>query len=84
MIRLISLFYVQLTALVAKTTNLQKIPFAWHIMPSEDYERQVKAKGDMKRFDFMHMIQVFMTLHCGHSINVMTRRFLGFNLTELQ
>ncbi|XP_042351168.1 histamine N-methyltransferase-like [Plectropomus leopardus] len=45
-------------ALVAKTTNLQKIPFAWHIMHSENYERQVKAKGDMKRFDFIHMIQM--------------------------
>lgn len=55
-------FIVPLIALVAKTTNLQKIPFAWHIMNSEDYEKQVKAKGDMKRFDFIHMIQVFMTL----------------------
>ncbi|XP_049905105.1 histamine N-methyltransferase A-like isoform X1 [Epinephelus moara] len=45
-------------ALVAKTTNLQKIPFAWHIMHSEDYERQVKAKRDMKKFDFIHMIQM--------------------------
>ncbi|KAG8000764.1 Carnosine N-methyltransferase 2 [Nibea albiflora] len=45
-------------ALVAKTSNLQKIPFVWHIMNSEDYERQVKAKGDMKRFDFIHMIQM--------------------------
>ncbi|XP_031137583.2 histamine N-methyltransferase-like [Sander lucioperca] len=45
-------------ALVAKTTNLQKIPFAWYIMHSEDYERQVKEKGDMKTFDFIHMIQM--------------------------
>uniref|UniRef100_A0A4W6DEX8 Histamine N-methyltransferase n=1 Tax=Lates calcarifer TaxID=8187 RepID=A0A4W6DEX8_LATCA len=45
-------------ALVAKTTNLQKIPFAWHIMISEDYEKQMKAEGDMKRFDFIHMIQM--------------------------
>ncbi|TKS67460.1 Histamine N-methyltransferase [Collichthys lucidus] len=45
-------------ALVAKTTNLQKIPFVWHIMSSEDYERQVKSKGDMKRFDFIHMVQM--------------------------
>lgn len=45
-------------ALVAKTTDLQKIPFAWHIMNSGDYEKQVKAKGDMKRFDFIHMIQL--------------------------
>lgn len=45
-------------AVVAKTTNLQKIPFAWHIMSSEGYEREVKAKGDMKRFDFIHMVQM--------------------------
>nr|XP_046260171.1 histamine N-methyltransferase-like [Scatophagus argus] len=45
-------------ALVAKTPNLQKIPFAWHIMNSEDYESQVKAKGDIKKFDFIHMIQM--------------------------
>ncbi|XP_042282988.1 histamine N-methyltransferase A-like [Thunnus maccoyii] len=45
-------------ALVAKTANLQKIPFVWHIMKSEEYEKQVKAKGDMKRFDFINMIQM--------------------------
>ncbi|KAM9385563.1 histamine N-methyltransferase-like [Pholidichthys leucotaenia] len=45
-------------ALVAKTTNIQKIPFAWHTMSSEDYEKQVKAKGDVKKFDFIHMIQM--------------------------
>ncbi|XP_040913688.1 histamine N-methyltransferase A-like [Toxotes jaculatrix] len=45
-------------ALVAKTTNLQKTPFAWHIMNSEDYEEEVKSKGDMKRFDFIHMVQM--------------------------
>uniref|UniRef100_A0A3Q2QLM6 Histamine N-methyltransferase n=1 Tax=Fundulus heteroclitus TaxID=8078 RepID=A0A3Q2QLM6_FUNHE len=45
-------------ALVAKTPNLEKIQFSWHIMPSEDYEKQVKAKGDLKKFDFIHMIQM--------------------------
>lgn len=45
-------------ALVAKTSSLQKIPFAWHIMNSEGYEKQVKAKGEMKKFDFIHMIQM--------------------------
>lgn len=46
-------------ASVAKIANLQKIPFGWHIMHSEDYEKQVKAKGDVKKFDFIHMIQVY-------------------------
>ncbi|XP_072253399.1 histamine N-methyltransferase-like [Leuresthes tenuis] len=45
-------------ALVAKTANLQKIPFSWHIMASEDYAKEVKAKRDMKRFDLIHMIQM--------------------------
>ncbi|XP_068428992.1 histamine N-methyltransferase A-like [Clinocottus analis] len=45
-------------ALIAKTTNLQKIPFAWHLMTSQNYEKQSKAKGDMKKFDFIHMIQM--------------------------
>ncbi|XP_068594110.1 histamine N-methyltransferase-like [Cebidichthys violaceus] len=45
-------------ALVAKTSNLQKISFAWHFMSSENYEKQVKANGDMKKFDFIHMVQM--------------------------
>ncbi|XP_074515857.1 histamine N-methyltransferase-like [Sebastes fasciatus] len=49
-------------ALVAKTTNLQTIPFAWHFMKSEDYEMEVKAKGDMKRFDFIHMVHMIYFL----------------------
>lgn len=53
---------IQLTesfkALVANTANLQKIPFTWHIMNSEDYEKQENAKEDKKKFDFIHMIHV--------------------------
>uniref|UniRef100_A0A8C6WVS4 Histamine N-methyltransferase n=1 Tax=Neogobius melanostomus TaxID=47308 RepID=A0A8C6WVS4_9GOBI len=45
-------------ALVAKTPNLKAVPFDWHIMPSEDYMKQAKAKGDMKKFDFINMIQM--------------------------
>lgn len=45
-------------ALVAKTDSLQKIPFGWNIMSSEDYVKQVKTKGEMKKFDFIHMIQM--------------------------
>lgn len=45
-------------ALVAKTPKLQKIPFTWHLMRSEDFEKQVKAKGGKKKFDFIHMIQM--------------------------
>ncbi|XP_068451311.1 histamine N-methyltransferase A-like [Clinocottus analis] len=45
-------------ALIAKNTNLQKIPFAWHLMSSEDYEKQVKAQGDLKKYDFIQMVQM--------------------------
>ncbi|KAM8855500.1 histamine N-methyltransferase A-like isoform 2-T3 [Spinachia spinachia] len=45
-------------ALVAKTPNLQKIPFTWHLMTSENYEKQVKAKGGAKKFDFIQMVQM--------------------------
>lgn len=50
--------FFSLAALVEKTPNLEKIPFAWNIMHSGDYEKAVQAKGNMKKFDFIHMIQV--------------------------
>ncbi|KAF6723404.1 Histamine N-methyltransferase A [Oryzias melastigma] len=49
-------------ALVAKSPQIQKIPFSWHPMSSEDYEKMVKAKGDAKKFDFIHMIQFYHSL----------------------
>ncbi|XP_077392854.1 histamine N-methyltransferase A-like isoform X2 [Festucalex cinctus] len=42
-------------ALLAKTDNLEKIPFTWHVMLSEDYRKQVK---NVKKYDFIHMIQM--------------------------
>ncbi|KAJ0069997.1 hypothetical protein NL108_000235, partial [Boleophthalmus pectinirostris] len=45
-------------ALVGKTANLKNVPFQWHIMPSEDYVKQVKATEHVKKFDFIHMIQM--------------------------
>nr|XP_057938338.1 histamine N-methyltransferase-like [Doryrhamphus excisus] len=44
--------------LVMKTDNLQKIPFVWHTMPSEEYIEKAKGRGDVKTFDFIHMIQM--------------------------
>lgn len=53
---------VQLTdsfkALVASTASLQEIPFTWHTMNNEEYEKKAKAEEDMKKFDFIHMIHV--------------------------
>uniref|UniRef100_A0A3B3ZIV4 Histamine N-methyltransferase n=1 Tax=Periophthalmus magnuspinnatus TaxID=409849 RepID=A0A3B3ZIV4_9GOBI len=45
-------------ALVAKTANLKNVQFHWHIMSSEDYEKQVKAVEHVKKFDLIHMIQM--------------------------
>ncbi|XP_028289480.1 histamine N-methyltransferase A-like [Parambassis ranga] len=45
-------------ALVAKTANLEKVTFDWHIINSEDYLKQVNVIGDAKKFDFIHMIQM--------------------------
>ncbi|KAM9804914.1 uncharacterized protein ACB057_006791 [Neosynchiropus ocellatus] len=45
-------------ALVKKTPGVQKVPFNWHVMHSEDYVKQEKAKADAKKFDFIHMIQM--------------------------
>lgn len=45
-------------ALVAKTPNLQKIPFTWHPMTCAEYETMVKDKKEAKRFDLVHMIQM--------------------------
>lgn len=47
-----------LTALVTNNRNLENVPFTWHIMTSQEYESQVKAKNHTKTFDFIHMIQV--------------------------
>lgn len=43
-------------ALVAKTDNFT-VPFHWHITTSEDYMKKAKKKGDVKKFDFIHLIQ---------------------------
>lgn len=51
--------YFCLKALLAKTSSLEKINFTWYNTTSENYEKQVKEKGEAKRFDFIHMIQVF-------------------------
>ncbi|XP_075887299.1 histamine N-methyltransferase-like [Nelusetta ayraudi] len=45
-------------ALISKTPNLQKIPFVWNSMRSEEYMSRVKATGDVKKFDFIHMIHM--------------------------
>ncbi|XP_076015201.1 histamine N-methyltransferase-like [Genypterus blacodes] len=45
-------------ALVSKTPNLKKIPFVWHSVTTDGYMTVANAKGDMKKYDFIHMIQM--------------------------
>ncbi|XP_076015307.1 histamine N-methyltransferase-like [Genypterus blacodes] len=44
--------------LLSNNEPLKKIPFVWHSMTCEDYAKEVKAKEDMKKFDFIHMVQM--------------------------
>ncbi|XP_048342576.1 histamine N-methyltransferase-like isoform X1 [Sphaerodactylus townsendi] len=43
---------------VAKTSNLENIKFSWHKETSLEYESRMKASGDVKKWDFIHMIQM--------------------------
>lgn len=45
-------------ASLAKTAQLGSVPFSWHATTSENYIQQTKANGNVKRFDFIHMIQM--------------------------
>lgn len=62
-------FHLPLTELVSKTPNLEKIPIVWNVMKSEEYVSQVKATGDVKKFNLIHMIHVrahhFDLICCG-------------------
>ncbi|XP_054825869.1 histamine N-methyltransferase-like isoform X1 [Eublepharis macularius] len=42
----------------AKTSNLENIKFTWHKETSSEYESRTKANGDMKKWGFIHMIQM--------------------------
>ncbi|KAK7940002.1 hypothetical protein WMY93_003328 [Mugilogobius chulae] len=45
-------------ALVAKTASLKNVQFQWHIMTSEDYIKKVQEVQPLKKYDFIHMIQM--------------------------
>ncbi|XP_076015185.1 histamine N-methyltransferase-like [Genypterus blacodes] len=51
-------YHICLVELLSNTEHLQKIPFAWHNMIAEDYMKEVNGKEDLKRFDFIHLVQV--------------------------
>ncbi|XP_006894508.1 PREDICTED: histamine N-methyltransferase-like [Elephantulus edwardii] len=49
---------VKYKELVAKTSNLENIKFAWHKETSSEYQNRMKEGKDLKKWDFIHMIQM--------------------------
>ncbi|XP_077791852.1 histamine N-methyltransferase-like isoform X2 [Podarcis muralis] len=43
---------------VAKTENLENIKFSWHKETSLEYESRMKASKEVKKWNFIHMIQM--------------------------
>lgn len=44
--------------LVAKTSNLENIKFAWHKETASEYQHRVMEEKVLQKWDFIHMIQV--------------------------
>ncbi|XP_004478324.1 histamine N-methyltransferase [Dasypus novemcinctus] len=44
--------------LVAKTSNLENIKFAWHKETSSEYQNKMMEKKEFQKWDFIHMIQM--------------------------
>ncbi|XP_027957123.1 histamine N-methyltransferase isoform X2 [Eumetopias jubatus] len=44
--------------LVAKTSNLENIKFAWHKETSSEYQNRIIEKKEFQKWDFIHMIQM--------------------------
>ena len=57
--------------LVAKTSNLENIKFAWHKETSSEYQNRMMQKKELQKWDFIHMIQVrniYCYIHSGKRI----------------
>ncbi|XP_008071870.1 histamine N-methyltransferase [Carlito syrichta] len=44
--------------LVARTSNLENIKFAWHKETSSEYQNRMIEKKELPKWDFIHMIQM--------------------------
>ncbi|XP_004626443.1 histamine N-methyltransferase [Octodon degus] len=44
--------------LVAKTSNLENIKFAWHEETSNEFQNRMMEKKETQKWDFIHMIQM--------------------------
>lgn len=43
---------------VAKTSNLENIKFTWHKETSSEFESRMKTSKEIKKWDFIHMVQM--------------------------
>ncbi|KAM8858205.1 histamine N-methyltransferase A-like [Synchiropus picturatus] len=43
---------------VKTTPSLEDVPFTWHVMTSEAYVKQESARAEIKKFDFIHMVEM--------------------------
>ncbi|XP_066490817.1 histamine N-methyltransferase-like [Tiliqua scincoides] len=43
---------------VAKTSNLENIKFTWHTETSSEFESRMNTRNEIKKWDFIHMVQV--------------------------
>ncbi|XP_073740581.1 histamine N-methyltransferase isoform X3 [Callorhinus ursinus] len=56
--------------LVAKTSNLENIKFAWHKETSSEYQNRIIEKKEFQKWDFIHMIQESVAgTSCGKSMD---------------
>ncbi|XP_055973595.1 histamine N-methyltransferase [Sorex fumeus] len=44
--------------LVAKTSDLENIKFAWHEETSSEYQSRIMEKNELQKWDFIHMVQM--------------------------
>ncbi|XP_053111004.1 histamine N-methyltransferase-like isoform X1 [Hemicordylus capensis] len=49
---------IQYKERVAKTSKLENIKFTWHKETASEYESRMKASKEVRKWDFIHMIQM--------------------------
>uniref|UniRef100_UPI00398E6798 histamine N-methyltransferase-like isoform X1 n=1 Tax=Pristiophorus japonicus TaxID=55135 RepID=UPI00398E6798 len=53
-------------ALVKEKSQSLNISFTWNQMTSEEYEKKAKERNEIKKFDFIHMIQMLYFVESVH------------------
>uniref|UniRef100_UPI00398F6CD3 histamine N-methyltransferase-like isoform X2 n=1 Tax=Pristiophorus japonicus TaxID=55135 RepID=UPI00398F6CD3 len=54
------------SALVKEKSQSLNISFTWNQMTSEEYEKKAKERNEIKKFDFIHMIQMLYFVESVH------------------